>query len=155
MAMLAMAALCAGAPARGADKSIQREMLEAHNEVREKLGLPPLHWSAKLAGVAYNWAMTLLLNDAFLHRPRNFYGENMYEIRGGKIGAREVVANWAAEASDYNLRLNTCRGKCGHYTQIVWRDTREVGCAVARSSFREVWVCNYDPPGNIIGRRPY
>jgi PadR family transcriptional regulator len=49
----------------------------------------------------------------------------------------------------------SCRGVCGHYTQIVWSNTREVGCGVARDSNREVWVCNYNPPGNWIGERPY
>ncbi len=45
--------------------------------------------------------------------------------------------------------------QCGHYTQIVWRGTTTLGCAVARSSFREVWVCEYSPAGNIVGQRPY
>jgi len=44
---------------------------------------------------------------------------------------------------------------CGHYTQIVWRDTKQVGCGVARDNRREIWVCNYDPPGNWVGHRPY
>jgi hypothetical protein len=44
---------------------------------------------------------------------------------------------------------------CGHYTQIVWRNTKSVGCAVARGKGVEVWVCNYDPPGNYAGQRPY
>ena len=43
----------------------------------------------------------------------------------------------------------------GHYTQIVWRSTVEVGCAVARSGLHEVWVCRYSPPGNVVGQRPY
>jgi hypothetical protein len=38
---------------------------------------------------------------------------------------------------------------------LVWNNTREVGCAVASEPGREVWVCNYDPPGNWIGERPY
>jgi hypothetical protein len=38
---------------------------------------------------------------------------------------------------------------------MVWRDTREVGCAVATDTEREVWVCEYYPPGNVAGFRPY
>jgi pathogenesis-related protein 1 len=44
---------------------------------------------------------------------------------------------------------------CGHYTQIVWRNTKAVGCAVGGKGAREVWVCDYDPPGNYVGQRPY
>ena len=74
---------------------------------------------------------------------------------GSRASAAEVVGYWAAEARDYSYRANTCRGMCGHYTQLVWNDTREVGCAVASEPGREVWVCNYDPPGNWVGERPY
>jgi pathogenesis-related protein 1 len=66
-----------------------------------------------------------------------------------------VVNAWAAESRNYDYRSNCCRGVCGHYTQIVWAGTQEVGCAVARGGRREVWVCNYDPPGNWAGKRPY
>jgi pathogenesis-related protein 1 len=67
----------------------------------------------------------------------------------------QIVRGWAAEASEYDYRTNECRGMCGHYTQLVWRDTKEVGCAVARGGNREVWVCDYSPPGNYGGKRPY
>ena len=43
----------------------------------------------------------------------------------------------------------------GHYTQLVWRDTREVGCAVARGTGYDVLVCRYWPAGNWMGESPY
>jgi hypothetical protein len=66
----------------------------------------------------------------------------------------EVVGLWAKEARGYDIRANTCSGVCGHYTQIVWAKTRAVGCAVAWNPQR-VWVCDYDPPGKVIGFPPY
>ena len=66
-----------------------------------------------------------------------------------------VVSTWRAEAQDYDYASNTCRKVCGHYTQVVWASTKQLGCGVARDSKREVWVCNYDPPGNWVGKRPY
>ncbi len=130
-------------------------MLAAHNSVRSRLHLPPLVWSDRLAKWAQSWAETLVYQHEFVHRPRNPYGENLYVINGARSTPAQVVAAWASETEDYEPRTNTCRGTCGHYTQLVWRDTRRVGCAAARGSDRQVWVCNYDPPGNIIGRRPY
>ena len=112
-------------------------------------------WSDRLAARSQDWAETLLARGQFGHRPNSTYGENLFEIDGAPASAAEVVNVWAAESRNYDYNSNRCRGVCGHYTQIVWSDTKEVGCAVARGGGREVWVCNYDPPGNRVGKRPY
>jgi hypothetical protein len=149
-----------------------REMLAVHNALRLTLGVPPLVWSDRLAAVAQGWANTLLARNQFVHRPNLVLGENLFEIKGPDAHASptQVVQDWAAESRIYNYGSNTCgpAGKraaaqngmqlslgCGHYTQLVWRTTKEVGCAVARGDNREVWVCNYDPRGNWVGVRPY
>ena len=148
-------ALLAAAAAPPADLSqFARDMLAAHNAVRARVKVPALSWSDHLAAVAQQWADTLIARREFKHS-RSSYGENLYEIEGGISSPPDVVADWAAEAGDYDYRSNSCRGTCGHYTQLVWRDTRQVGCAVARAARREVWACEYDPPGNVVGRRPY
>jgi uncharacterized protein YkwD len=130
-------------------------MLAAHNAVRARVRVAPLAWSEQLAESAQNWADTLLTRGQFDHRPSPKYGENLFEITGASSSPARVVSAWAGESSNYDYRSNRCRGICGHYTQIVWRGTKEVGCAVARGGGREVWVCNYDPPGNWVGERPY
>ena len=130
-------------------------MLQAHNAVRAQVGVAPLVWSSQLAGVAQEWADRLLATNSFAHRPSNRYGENLYTISGGMASPGDVIDAWVSEAQGYNFSRNTCSGVCGHYTQIVWRQTRAVGCAVASSGYRQIWVCNYDPPGNVIGFRPY
>ncbi|HVC62001.1 MAG TPA: CAP domain-containing protein [Acetobacteraceae bacterium] len=145
------------APARGnlPPSSLAQEMLEAHNAVRAQVGDPPLAWSPRLAAVAQDWANHSIATGIFAHRPDNRYGENLYAITGGAASPVQVVAAWAAEARGYDLRGNTCTGVCGHYTQLVWRATRSVGCGVATDPEREIWVCDYDPPGNVVGYRPY
>ncbi len=130
-------------------------LLAAHNAVRSRVGLKPLEWSDDLAAFAQQWADYLASNGKFFHRRKSPYGENLFEISGGGASPAQVVNDWASEARDYQYSTNTCRKVCGHYTQIVWRNTKRVGCAVARRKRTEVWVCNYDPPGNWIGKRPY
>lgn len=132
-----------------------RQMLMAHNAVRARAGVPPLVWSDQLARYAQEWANHLAATNSFVHRPGGRYGENLYAISGARVTPRDVVGLWASEAASYDIASNTCSGMCGHYTQLVWRATRRVGCAVAGDGYREVWVCNYDPPGNYIGYRPY
>lgn len=142
----------------GAEKGltgIAREWLDAHNSVRKPVGVPELVWSRRLAASAQKWARTLLARGQFRHSPGAAIGENLYEISGDMATPAMVVQAWASEARNYDRRSNTCRGGCGHYTQLVWSGTKEVGCGGARERGREIWVCHYDPPGNIVGRRPY
>ena len=138
-----------------APSSLSRDMLARHNAVRARVGMPPLAWSDRLAAYAQDWADTLLARNQFVHRPNPAYGENLFEITGAAASPQQVVDAWAEESRNYDYTSNRCAGKCGHYTQIVWRDTKRVGCAVARGRGRDVWVCNYDPPGNWVGKRPY
>jgi pathogenesis-related protein 1 len=140
----------------GATRSpLETEMVESHNRVRTRVGVPRLVWSDPLAAHARQWANHLIETGAFEHSHAAGLGENIYEITGARATPEQVVNSWASELRDYDYRTNRCRGVCGHYTQIVWRDTKEVGCGVAAGGDREVWVCNYSPPGNYVGERPY
>jgi pathogenesis-related protein 1 len=130
-------------------------MLAAHNFYRNRVGTPPLTWSSNLADAAQKWANYLTQSGMYTHPPNLRYGENLFEAVGPPANETQVVNAWAAERSAYDYRKNSCSSRCGHYTQIVWRDTRQVGCGVAHKNRRQVWVCNYDPPGNIMGERPY
>lgn len=149
-----VALLFALAAAAGSSQ-LPSDILAAHNAIRDRVGVPPLIWSNQLASRAREWAGHLLEGRQFYHRPNSNYGENLFAVTGAAASAAEVVQDSASESRDYNHHWNACRGVCGHYTQLVWRDTREVGCAVASDARREVWVCNYNPPGNWVGQRPY
>jgi uncharacterized protein YkwD len=133
------------------------QMVNAHNAIRSQYGVPNLTWSTQLASYAQQWANTLLQNGKFEHRSNSPYGENLATASGQMFSPERVVNLWGAESKYYNYASNSCAAGqvCGHFTQIVWRNTTQVGCGVARNAQREVWVCNYNPPGNIIGRKPY
>ena len=139
----------------GSLSALARDMVAAHNAARARVGTAPLAWSDRLATVAQVWANHLMGSGQFVHSHNPKYGENLYEIEGASATTAEVINAWAVEIRDYDYRSNSCRAVCGHYTQMVWNDTKEVGCAVARGGRREVWVCEYDPPGNWLGRQPY
>lgn len=138
-------------------KPLSDEILAAHNAARKKVGTPALVWSDALAKVAQQWADTLIANGKFEHRPNPQHGENLFEIRGGNASSAQVIADWVGEQKDYDAAANKCNfgAVCGHFTQVVSKSSTQVGCAKAGDARREVWVCNYDPPGNWAGERPF
>jgi hypothetical protein len=135
----------------------------AHNAARAAVmppadpAIPPLVWSGAVADVAQAWAD----HCTFMHSG-GMYGENIYASTNAAT-AQAVVDAWVAEARGYDYATDTCSGTCGHYTQVVWRDSARLGCGVASctqsSPFGggswQLWVCNYDPPGNFAGMKPY
>jgi hypothetical protein len=83
-------------------------------------------------------------------------GENIYGS-GGNADAQQAVDLWAAEAANYDYATNACSSVCGHYTQIAWRTTLKLGCAMhvcPSLAFGHSIVCDYGPGGNT-GGRPY
>ena len=147
--------------------------ITAHNKWRAKVGIKEkLSYSPALAVTAQAWADNLKkTNDCRMRhsKPDGQYGENLYwgsalEWSDGrkelqKMTPQQVVDGWGSEQADYNYANNSCApGKvCGHYTQVVWRTTKKVGCgmAVCKDSKQQVWVCQYQPAGNWVDSKPY
>lgn len=158
-----------GAAAGGIDPAQINELISTHNKVRRTVGVnEDLRWAEDLAAHAQEWASIRSAGCDLEHRQNSTLGENLFwaspvtSSTGTKakqeVTATEVVESWAAEQSDYHYESNRCNeGKmCGHYTQIVWQGTREVGCGMHICPDRgQVWVCNYRPAGNYTGMRPY
>jgi uncharacterized protein YkwD len=148
----------------------QAAWLDPHNAVRANPNpapanpLPALTWSDGAAQVAQAWADNCVNVHNDNRGPR---GENIAaDAPAGSLNPATVVGNWAAEVKVYDYASNTCIGgaDCLHYTQIVWAGTTRVGCGHAicntNSPFGDsrpwdFWVCDYEPPGNVIGQRPY
>jgi pathogenesis-related protein 1 len=141
-------------PSVNTTEALAREMLNAHNNIRKEAELPPLQWSNELAAVSQKWANALIAKNRTAHNTNSLYGENILATGLGSAPST-VVTEWSSESQDYTYRTNTCTGDCGHYTQLVWRNTQKVGCAMAHNTHREIWVCSYDPPGNLRGEWPY
>lgn len=137
------------------DAMIQ-EILDAHNEYRNDVGIANLAWSEEVATSAQAWATELAADCEFKHSSDE-YGENIWAGTEGAFSPTDVVTSWGSEIADYDYESNTCAADkdCGHYTQIVWENTTKVGCGVATCDGRDIWVCQYDPPGNFIGEKPY
>jgi hypothetical protein len=154
-----------GALSAQADGSrLAREILALHNEARDEAGVPRLAWSQKLAGEAYAWARVLAREGRMRHAGQeltNDAGENLWMGSAGYYGPDTMVGAFVEEKRHYRHAAfpevsKTGRWQdVGHYTQVVWRDTREVGCAIARGERDDFLVCRYFPAGNWVGQRAY
>jgi pathogenesis-related protein 1 len=132
-------------------------MVEELNKVRRDHLVGPVTWSNELSEAAGVWGRELIKNGCTLkHDPAKKHGENLAK---GYRTPEAAVAEWAGEEKDYDYSSNTCAdGKvCGHYTQIVWADTTEVGCQQydCPADKQPVLVCRFFPAGNVIGQKPY
>lgn len=143
-------------------ETVAARLLAAHNAERVRLGLKPFTWSAKLADHAKKWAQTLAVSDMFEHSPaadaEGGEGENLWVGSKDDYTPEEMIGFFVDEGKLFK------RGKfpdvsttgrwedVGHYTQLVWKGTREVGCAIASNKERDYLVCRYSPAGNFVGQ---
>ncbi len=148
----------------GPEPNALKGITNAHNFYRKKapVALPNLIWDSKIATYAQKWAIFLkkkygckMKHRSHLGKNTKKYGENLAWSRSIRMLPIDVVKAWYNEIQNYNYQKNSCNGVCGHYTQLVWKTSLRVGCGISRCGLDEVWVCNYDPPGNWRGQRPY
>lgn len=139
-------------------------ILGAHNAERARLKLPGLDWNPHLEREAQEWAEHLARRGRLEHadyHTRGGTGENLWMGTSGGWDVEGMVGMFIDERQNYrharfpDVSRTGNWADVGHYTQIVWRDTREVGCALASSRGNDVLVCRYYPAGNVMGRSAY
>ena len=139
-------------------------ILAVHNRERAALGVPPLRWDPALVVSAQRWADHLAATGTFAHAaetPSDPQGENLWAGTKGYFPLEAQVEAWVREKRYFKpgtFPNNSVTGKVadvGHYTQLVWRDTREVGCAQASGTREDVLVCRYSSAGNYVGEKPF
>ncbi len=148
----------------GPRTNLNDRLLAAHNWERSAAGLPKLQWNEQLAADARAWADTLGRTGRFEHAPRKRgapQGENLWAGTRGYYSPEAMVGLWIAEKRNFRpgrFPNNSRTGRVadvGHYTQLMWRSSQQVGCAVATGAAEDVLVCRYSTPGNILGQTPF
>jgi pathogenesis-related protein 1 len=134
------------------------QALQAHNTARIKDKQRPLQWSPDLENISQKWANQLASNCKVYHHQGDIpFGENLF-ISTAPTTVGHAVNAWVNEKNFYNHPQNKCQAgkQCGHYTQVVWKGTTDVGCAMQScSNGSQIYVCSYFPGGNVVGARPF
>ena len=153
-----MIVLALPARAEAPAPSFEERLLAAHNAERERWGKEPLVWNESLAQQAQAWAHALAANGMFTHaRERYGAGENLWRGNSDRLTAEQMVGAFIAEKRyfrpGYFPDVSTTGDwmDVGHFTQLIWPATRQVGCAMATGQGYDVLVCRYYPAGNVFG----
>jgi len=138
----------------------QEAALRTHNVYRARHGVPALTLDTELCRRAAEYADYLAQSDTFEHSGDEDNGENLYwswsSDTSWQLEGAEPVTSWydecAAPAYDYAREPRDTES--GHFTQLVWSSSRQLGVGVTRSerTGRFYVVMKYFPPGNILGR---
>jgi hypothetical protein len=157
-----------------------RDVLDVHNRERAAVGFPTLTWSDSLAAESQSWANHLntlgivcgsqgckAANGASASSLHGANNENMafgyvYPADLGRTSPGEYAQKWADEKVKYDAGQRSGPG-IGHYTAMVWKSTREVGCGfvagavpdeLGRGGGTDILVCRYNPGGNVGSQAP-
>lgn len=135
-----------GEAAASAPEGLAQDIVSYHNKVRAIHHVGELTWSAELAGYASNYLAGDYCDFKHSGGP---HGEN---LALGYLSIDEAQEAWYMEKDLYDYAAGRFSLSTGHFTQLVWKDTNEVGCATAECPRGTFLVCEYSPQGNIIGQ---
>ncbi|RZF47926.1 hypothetical protein LSTR_LSTR008730 [Laodelphax striatellus] len=152
-------------------------IVSLHNTLRQRVALgsvsgqPPaanmleMAWDEELARKAQSWADSCPAGH-----------DSNYARRVGRFSVGQNIAKtWSssgrsyAESPNFSSQINAWfsevyhysfgRGGAGHYSQMVWGDSHLVGCGYTQyvdgTRNTKMYVCNYGPGGNVVGKSPY
>jgi uncharacterized protein YkwD len=144
----------------GANDRMRKEVLSVHNRYRAELDLPPLVWSETLEAHASAWANFLAQRGGVLcHSQYPGEGENLWKGTANHYSYAQKVEYWASKKKFFkngvfpHVSKTGSWSDVGHYSQMIWRKTTQVGCAKATTGDQDIFVCRYAPPGNILTRK--
>ncbi|XP_077862106.1 cysteine-rich venom protein kaouthin-2-like [Saccoglossus kowalevskii] len=130
-------------------------MVDAHNDLRRIVepgasDMMKMYWDEELALLAQNWSSGCVFQHPTF--PID-YGQNL----ATHSDIVDAIYAWYSEHVYYDYETASCDpGKvCGHYTQVVWATTSQVGCGTQDCGAKHVTTCNYRVAGNTPGQQPY
>lgn len=138
--------------------ALPHQALQVHNRYRALHHSPSLNWSEGLATEAQAIAQSLAKQDLNPGRRDSAMdlGQNLAKLAGSMAceDAGEIATNlWYSQAKNYSYSDPRLNADTDTFTQVIWKDTKEVGIGCAKSSVTQPGpmyvVALYKPAGNI------
>ena len=137
--------------------------LKLVNKIRAEVNVPPVEWDCSLSEGSQKWAEKLAKSGQLFHsNPEGKYGENLYMYMSFGMAPnatlKDAIISWYSEKKNFIYgKSGWCKEGtvCGHYTQLIWKDTKKIGCGKAVNGNEIYIVCRFYPAGNWIGKQPY
>jgi len=131
------------------------EVLACHNKCRRRHNTQAAIWSDHLAGEAQKWANQLAKTGKFQHahpNQRKGQGENIAYTQGQPLTGEKATMMWYDEIKDYSFQSTPkYNPNCGHFTQVIWADSTEIGAGIATTKDgKNFVVVRYSPSGNNL-----
>lgn len=149
--------------------ALRNAALSKHNSYRGVHNSPNMTISSSVNNTAQAWAEYLASNGVFQHSSpsqRNGAGENLYVsyTTASSVNAANLantgVKKWYDEVAAYNYNNPGFSSSTGHFTQVVWKNSTQLGCGAAKgvktlggTTYNAFYlVCQYSPAGNVQGQ---
>lgn len=167
----------------GPTEEEKKLIVEEHNRFRQKVArgletrgnpgpqpaasnMNDLKWNDEIAQIAQVWASQCQFShDKCRNTAKYAVGQNIAMSGGTGNKFPDVVSLiklWENEVKDFNYNQGITPGnfgKVGHYTQVVWANTKEIGCGsikyIENGWHYQTLICNYGPAGNYMGQPVY
>ena len=137
-------------------EKIRSDILTNHNYHRKRHQVDELERNSEIEQVAQSYSEYLASIETMKHSGNGKYGENLYNCwssNGICITGEKASQMWYDEVKQYNFNNPGFSGGTGHFTQLVWKGSKQIGCGVACSINNKCYVtCNYYPPGNVLSQ---
>ena len=137
-------------------KQIRKDLLKQHNSYRKKHSAGSLKKNSQLEEIAQKYSEVLAKKGSLVHSGSKFngeaMGENLYMSWGmTSVSGKHVTDEWYNEIELYDFKKPGFSEETGHFTQLVWKGTKEMGCGAACQGSTCAVTCNYYPAGNYMG----
>ncbi|MEP6519559.1 CAP family protein [Microcoleus vaginatus] len=161
----------AGGQTSIAQATLRNSLLSKHNTYRNAHRSSAMTLNDSLNSTAQSWAKQIARTGVLAHsssRQRNGAGENLYVFytTAGSIAtdalANSAIKTWYDEVAKYNYTNPGFATTTGHFTQVVWKSSTQLGCGAAQGTktlqgkqHQAFYVvCHYAPAGNVTGQFP-
>ena len=138
----------------------EKRILDAHNAERARYGYQPLKWNPALESTATAYANRLAQIGQLVHASREGRGIERENVNQGMLGwnTDQMLDNWLRERQYFipgifpDVSTTGNWYEVGHYSQMIWPETTDLGCGMAAGSGSQWLVCRYSPGGNKDGK---